>query len=99
MSIPSTSRPTASPSPARSRAARGVSLPIEQGYIHNWDWPEAAYDVVVAIFIQFSPEPERAEVFAGLSRRSSPAGSCSWKAIGRSSSNTRTARLILSKNS
>ena len=55
-------------------AARGVTLRIEPGDIHNWDWPEAAYDVVVAIFIQFSPVPERAKVFAGLKKALKPGG-------------------------
>lgn len=55
-------------------AARGVTLRIDQGDIHNWDWPEAAYDVVVAIFIQFSPVPERTKVFAGLKQALKPGG-------------------------
>lgn len=62
---------------AKARAlatARGVSLRIEQGDIHNWPWPEAAYDVVVAIFIQFSPAPEREKVFAGLKQALKPGG-------------------------
>lgn len=55
-------------------AARGVSLRIDEGDIHNWDWPEAAYDVVVAIFIQFSPVTERTKVFAGLKKALKPGG-------------------------
>ncbi len=55
-------------------AARGVSLRIEQGDIHSWPWPDAAYDVVVAIFIQFSPAPQRAKVFAGLKQALKPGG-------------------------
>ncbi|MBX9775988.1 MAG: methyltransferase domain-containing protein [Xanthobacteraceae bacterium] len=52
---------------ARALAAeRGVSLRIDEGDIHTWQWPDADYDVVVAIFIQFSPVPERDKVFAGL---------------------------------
>jgi SAM-dependent methyltransferase len=60
---------------ARALAAeRGVTLRIDQGDIHNWNWPEAAYDVVVAIFIQFSPMPERDKVFAGLKKALKPGG-------------------------
>jgi ubiquinone/menaquinone biosynthesis C-methylase UbiE len=55
-------------------AARGVTLRMEQGDIHHWDWPEAAYDVVVAIFIQFSPVAERTKVFAGLKNALKPGG-------------------------
>jgi SAM-dependent methyltransferase len=60
---------------ARALAAeRGVTVRIDQGDIHNWNWPEAAYDVVVAIFIQFSPPAERATVFAGLKKALKPGG-------------------------
>jgi SAM-dependent methyltransferase len=60
---------------ARALAAeRGVTVRIDQGDIHNWDWPEAAYDVVVAIFIQFSPPAERDKVFAGLTKALKPGG-------------------------
>ena len=55
-------------------AARGVALRIDQGDIHQWKWPDAVYDVVVVIFIQFSPGPERDKVFAGLKRALKPGG-------------------------
>ena len=55
-------------------AARGVTLRIEQGDIHTWDWPAAAYDVIVVIFIQFSPGPERDGVFAGIKSALKPGG-------------------------
>ena len=58
----------------RLAASRDVTLQIEQGDIHNWHWPEAAYDVVVVIFIQFSPGPERDKVFAGVKRALKPGG-------------------------
>lgn len=54
---------------ARALAAtRGVTLRIEEDDIHTRDWPSEAYDVVVAIFIQFSPPAERSKVFAGMKR-------------------------------
>jgi ubiquinone/menaquinone biosynthesis C-methylase UbiE len=55
-------------------ASRGVTLRIEQTDIHTWTWPDAAYDVVVVIFIQFSPGPERDKIFAGLKRTLKPGG-------------------------
>src|SRR5690349_1937000 len=40
---------------ARKLAAqRGVTLRIEQADIHAWDWPDAAYDMIAVVFIQFS---------------------------------------------
>jgi len=55
-------------------AARGVALEIEQADILNWNWPEAAYDLVVAIFIQFAPPPERDRIIAGIRRTLKPGG-------------------------
>jgi cyclopropane fatty-acyl-phospholipid synthase-like methyltransferase len=47
-------------------AERGVTLRIEKADITTWDWPEAAYDLVIAIFIQFSPPAERAKIFDSM---------------------------------
>ncbi|MBT9568468.1 MAG: class I SAM-dependent methyltransferase [Thiobacillus sp.] len=47
---------------------RRVTLQFEQVDVLNWDWPEAAYDLVVAIFIQFAPPPERDRITAGIRR-------------------------------
>jgi SAM-dependent methyltransferase len=47
---------------------RGVTLEIEQADILNWTWPEATYDLVAAIFIQFAPPPERDRIIAGIRR-------------------------------
>jgi SAM-dependent methyltransferase len=55
-------------------AERGVTLKVEQADIENQDWPEAAFDVVAAIFIQFSPPAARAKVFAGMKRTLKPGG-------------------------
>ena len=44
-------------SKARELAAdRGVRLRTERADLAAWTWPEAEYDVVVAIFIHFPPE-------------------------------------------
>lgn len=47
-------------------AERGVMLETEAADVLNWDWPEAAYDLVAAIFIQFAPPPERDRIIAGI---------------------------------
>jgi SAM-dependent methyltransferase len=60
---------------ARKLAAeRGVTLRVEQADITNWTWPEAAFDVVAVIFIQFSQPAERDRVFAGIKRALKPGG-------------------------
>jgi SAM-dependent methyltransferase len=53
---------------------RGVTLEAEQADILNWNWPEAEYDLVVAIFIQFAPPPERERIVAGIRRCLKPGG-------------------------
>ena len=55
-------------------AARGVPLRVEQADIINWDWPEAAFDVVAAIFFQFATPPQRDKIFAGIKRTLKPGG-------------------------
>jgi SAM-dependent methyltransferase len=62
---------------AKARALaklRGVTLRFEQADMTNWRWPEAAFDVVAAIFIQFTKPPERAKMFAGIKRTLKPGG-------------------------
>ena len=54
--------------------SRGVTLETEQADILDWAWPEAAYDLVAAIFIQFAPPPERDRVIAGIRRTLKPGG-------------------------
>ena len=60
---------------ARKLAAeRGVTLEIEQADVLNWSWPEATYDLVAAIFIQFAPPPERDRIIEGIRRTLKPGG-------------------------
>jgi cyclopropane fatty-acyl-phospholipid synthase-like methyltransferase len=60
---------------ARSLAKlRGVRLRVEPADMTTWTWAPAAFDVVVAIFIQFSKPPERAAIFAGIKRTLKPGG-------------------------
>lgn len=61
---------------AKSRALaqeRGVQLRTEVADITNWDWPSAAYDVIVAIFIFVAPT-ERPAFFANLKKALKPGG-------------------------
>jgi len=53
---------------------RGVTLEIEQADVLGWTWPEAAYDLIVAIFIQFAPQPERDRIVEGIRRTLKPGG-------------------------
>lgn len=55
-------------------AARGVAIETEEADALNWHWPEAAYDLVVAIFIQFAPPPARDRVIDGIRRTLTPGG-------------------------
>ena len=52
---------------ARQLAERaGVAIETIEADLGAWQWPAAAYDVVVAIFVQFAPPPMRATMFAGM---------------------------------
>lgn len=62
---------------AKARAlaeARGVSVDYREGDIAHWPWAPEAYDLVVGVFIQFTPPPQRAAVFAGMIRTLAPGG-------------------------
>ena len=58
----------------RLAAERGVTLETEQADVLNWSWPQDAYDLVAAIFIQFAPPPERDRIIAGIRRTLKPGG-------------------------
>lgn len=66
--------PAALDKAARLAAQRGVTLEIEQADVLDWRWPEATYDVVVAIFIQFVPPPGRELIIEGIRRTLKPGG-------------------------
>lgn len=55
-------------------AARGVAPTFEQADILDWNWPDAAYDLVAAIFIQFAPPPGRDRIVDGIRRCLKPGG-------------------------
>jgi cyclopropane fatty-acyl-phospholipid synthase-like methyltransferase len=62
---------------AKARALakqRGVSLRIERADVTTWSWPDAAFDVVAAIFVQFVGPDERGHMFAGIRKALKPGG-------------------------
>jgi SAM-dependent methyltransferase len=67
-------------SPSAQRKARtlaherGVEIAFVQADVHTWSYPEAAFDVVVEIFTQFSSPTERAQKWAGMRRALKPGG-------------------------
>ena len=52
----------------------GVSLTALEADIGAWTWPEAAFDVVAAIFIQFAAPELRAAIFRGIHTTLRPGG-------------------------
>lgn len=60
---------------ARALAAdHGVSVDFRVADIYGWQWPPNTYDIVAAIFIQFAPPTERAEIFNGIRTTLKPGG-------------------------
>jgi len=60
---------------ARALASqRGVRLRTELADIFSWRWPQAAFDVVVAIFTQVAFPAQRTEFFTNLKRALKPGG-------------------------
>lgn len=60
---------------ARALAAeRGVALRTEQADLTRWAWPESAFDVIAAIFIQSLGPPHRPGIFASIKRALKPGG-------------------------
>ena len=66
--------PTALAKSSALAKERGVTLRTERVDLATWHWPVETFDVVVAIFIQFSPPKVRAEVFARIKRALKPGG-------------------------
>ena len=64
-------------SKARALAAkRNATLAFEIGDVHEWAYPEKAFDVVVEIFTQFSTPAQRASKWAGMRRTLKQAACC-----------------------
>jgi cyclopropane fatty-acyl-phospholipid synthase-like methyltransferase len=75
--------PVAQEKVRRLAKERGVTLKVEQADIINWTWPEAAFDVVAAIFFQFANPAERAAIFTGIKKTLKPGGLLLLQGYGR----------------
>jgi len=53
---------------------RRVEITLVRADVHMWDYPEAAFDVVVEIFAQFSSPAERAIKWASMRKALKPGG-------------------------
>jgi cyclopropane fatty-acyl-phospholipid synthase-like methyltransferase len=53
---------------------RGVKTAFERADVHAWRYPEAAFDVVVEIFTQFSSPADRTLKWAGMRKTLKPGG-------------------------
>ena len=58
----------------RLAAARGVQVRYEVAGVYDWAWPQAAYDVVAAIFVQFADPPMREFMFGRMAGALKPGG-------------------------
>src|SRR5581483_8536633 len=52
----------------------GVDVDYRLSDVADWDWDAARYDVIAAIFVQFTPPPARSRMFAGMARALKPGG-------------------------
>lgn len=55
-------------------AGRHVTVDFVLADILHWDWPQAQFDAVVGIFIQFAGPAERPALFAGMQQAVKPGG-------------------------
>ncbi|MBK5926199.1 class I SAM-dependent methyltransferase [Rhodobaculum claviforme] len=55
-------------------AEAGVTVAFHHAGVEDWDWRPAAFDAVVAVFVQFAPPPLRARMFEGMARTLRPGG-------------------------
>lgn len=51
-----------------------VDIKIEQQDIYQWRGADGAYDIVLAIFIQFAPPEQRTQLFESIKRLVKPGG-------------------------
>ncbi|HEX3938954.1 MAG TPA: class I SAM-dependent methyltransferase [Xanthobacteraceae bacterium] len=66
--------PTALQKSRALAAERGVTLATELADVMAWRWPAEAYDVIVAIFIQFVTPAERSTLFDNMKHALKPGG-------------------------
>jgi 2-polyprenyl-3-methyl-5-hydroxy-6-metoxy-1,4-benzoquinol methylase len=58
----------------RLAAERGVSVRYEVASVYDWQWPQAAFDLVAAIFVQFADPPMRGFLFERIVQTLKPGG-------------------------
>lgn len=58
----------------RLASEAGVSVAFDEIDLTTWTWPEARYDAIVAIFIQFAGPDLRGRIFEGMKRALKPGG-------------------------
>lgn len=58
----------------RLAEARGVPLQLALVDLVDWTWPQAEFDLVVAIFIQFAAPALRSEIFGHMQHALKPGG-------------------------
>ena len=58
----------------RLAAERGVRVSYDVASVYDWRWPEAAFDVVAAIFVQFADPAMRSFLFERMVRSLAPGG-------------------------
>lgn len=66
--------PVALEKAAKLAHGRHVVVDLVQADILTWDWPQAAFDAVVGIFIQFAGPAERPRQLAGMMSAVKPGG-------------------------
>jgi SAM-dependent methyltransferase len=66
--------PTAQAKAKALAERRGVAVSFLTADVTAWDWPTAAFDVIVVIFIQFAGPPGRRRIFAGIRQALKPGG-------------------------
>ncbi len=62
---------------AKARAlglSQAVQVDWQQHDLAHYDWPEAGFDAVLGVFIQFAPAPLQARIHAGIARALVPGG-------------------------
>jgi 2-polyprenyl-3-methyl-5-hydroxy-6-metoxy-1,4-benzoquinol methylase len=59
---------------ARLAATAGVTVRFDEVDLLQWTFPVAAYELVVGIFFQFAPPPERMHIIDGIKQAVVPGG-------------------------
>ncbi len=66
--------PVALEKAAKLARGRHVAVDFVAADVFNWEWPEAAFDAVVGIFIQFAGPAERPRMMEGMKQSVKPGG-------------------------